>query len=434
MESNLPHSTEAEQGVLGAVLLEPLALGEAGVTADWFMDLRHKEIWEAILVLSEREPTLPMPLLLESLKAAGHLARVGGLAYVASLPDCAAPGQIKHYAGILKDRYYRRQAIEASNRIRAAAAEGGEIDKVMDSVESEIFALRKPSQTGDRKASFHRIIDTMEQAMANKGQLIGLSTGFPKLDKHLGGLGAGRFITIAGRPGLGKSSIALNIAQHNALLGIPVGFYSLEMSEDELNLRSIASHAGLNAQAMLQGYIEEGKEMQRVITSVAKLKAAPLHICDRTDLTVSRLRAESRRGVMQQGWKLIVIDYVQLLLGDGRSNNRVAELTQITKGVKAMAKELQVPCLVLAQLNREIEKDTDSRGNRRQPRLADLRESGSIEQDSDQVCLIDGDTMKREPSGKIDVKLLIAKNRHGDTGAVDMIFDRAHTRYEQKPL
>ena len=273
------------------------------------------------------------------------------------------------------------------------------------------------------------VIDLLQAAHEGTG-VVGLPTGYEDLDKILCGLRSGALYTLAARPGMGKSTLAMNIAETLSVKGqVPVAFFSLEMSEDELNQRMLGSYSGINLQRFINHDYDK-EERTRLLKDMAKkiptLNAAPIHICPRTDITISQLRAEARRYVKNHGAKLVVVDYLQLVAGSkGSRGNRVQEVGEISRGLKKMALELDVPVIALAQLNRAIEQD----GNR-VPRLSDLRESGSIEADSDCVMFIHCENTSVYMDGRLLCQIVVSKNRSGRQGKFDIAFNRDFSRFE----
>jgi replicative DNA helicase len=424
----IPHSPEAEEGVIGAILLSPTdSLAEASrvLTPEHFHDLRLRCLFETLQSMgSENKPISVATLCLE-LKDRKLLGSVGGAGVVSELPDRVPSGvNLPYYLGVLKEKHYRRRIMELQASLAKAVTEGeGSIDELADKVEAEIFALRQHSTRTQRtrKESFHRICQTMEDAFNNKGRLIGLPTGFARLDGMLGGLRDGTVNVIAARPGMGKSSMAMQIAEYNALSepAVPVAIFNLEMSEDELNLRSLGSLARIDMQSALRGYIDQG-DVPRLVSTAGTLSRAPIHVRDDI-FHLAGIQSEARRLVAREGVRLIVVDYLQLIRHPCRGGRR-EEVGEASRGVKLLAKELRVPVIAVAQINREIEKSVDGR----RPMLSDLKESGDIEQDADTVSFI------YEAGGK--TRLCVAKNRNGGKGEIDMEFQREITRFSQASL
>jgi replicative DNA helicase len=309
------------------------------------------------------------------------------------------------------------------------------VDALLDEVERDIFKIceeRVSGASASMRDLVHKAISTIEEYHKNQGMLTGIGTGFVDFDKMTTGLHEGEMIVIAARPSVGKTSLAMNIAEHVALeQKIPTGVFSLEMTADQLVLRMLCSRSRVNLRNIRDGFLAE-RDFPKLTGAAGKLAAAPLVIDDSSGLSILQLRAKARRMKQQHGIKLFVIDYLQLLNSTSRrAENRQQEISEISGGIKALAKELSVPIIVLSQLNRELEK----RGDDAVPRLSDLRESGAIEQDADMVGLLYKTKEEDENSGEADqdaipVRLLIAKQRNGPTGEVRLTFLKSYTRFE----
>jgi replicative DNA helicase len=438
-----PHSVEAEQGVLGCVLLSPNdCLGQCIEKftngSEVFYDLRHRTIFEALLEMYERKEAMDLITVQQALKDKQQLEAVGGLAYLASLPDAVpSAANLDYYVEIVREKYVLRRMIGTCTEVVSRAYEHqGEVDALLDEVERDILRI-----SGDRVATgaptmkelVHRAIHHIEMYHQRQGQLGGLATGFIDLDKMTDGLHGGEMIVIAARPSMGKTSLAMNVAEHVATeLRLPVGVFSLEMTAESLVMRMMSSLARVNSRSIRDGFLAE-RDFAKLTTAAGQLAKAPLFIDDTSALSILQLRAKARRMHQQHGIKLFVIDYLQLLHSTARrAENRQQEIADISNGIKALAKELKVPVIVLSQLNREMEKDKN-----RKPRMSDLRESGSIEQDADLVALLYKPNVSEDddggPSPEQDaapVNLLIAKQRNGPTGEVNLTFLKSCTRFE----
>jgi replicative DNA helicase len=437
-----PHSVEAEQGVLGCVFLMPHeCLGECVEKfkqgPDVFYDLRHKAIYELLVEMYDRKEAIDVITVQQRLKDKKQLEAVGGIAYLATLPDTVpSAANLSFYVNIVREKYILRKMIATCTDVVARVYEHeGEVDALVDEVETDILRLseeRVESQTLLIKDVVHKAINRLEEYHANQGMLTGLSTGFPDLDKMTTGLHGGEMIVVAARPSMGKTSLAMNIAESVAIdQKLPVGVFSLEMSSESLVLRMLCSRARVNLRNIREGFFSE-RDFPKITSAAGKLAAAPLYIDDTAGLSILQLRAKARRMWQQYGVKLFVIDYLQLLHSTARrAENRQQEIADISNGVKALAKELNVPVIVLAQLNREIEKEKN-----RKPRMSDLRESGAIEQDADLIGLLykpsagDDDEGPNTEQESVAVNLLIAKQRNGPTGDVNLTFLKTYTRFE----
>jgi len=441
-----PSSTEAEQGVLGCVLLSPNdCLGECVEKlkpgAQVFYDLRHQTLFQTLLEMYDERAGIDLITVHQRLKDRKQLEGVGGLAYLASLPDSVhSAASLDYYLDIVLEKYLLRKMIQTCTGIVGRVFEHqGEVDVLLDEVERDIFKICEERVSGadaSMRDLVHKAISTIEEYHKNQGMLTGLGTGFLDFDKMTTGLHEGEMIVIAARPSVGKTSLAMNIAEHVALeQKIPTGVFSLKMTADQLILRMLCSRSRVNLRSIRDGFLAE-RDFPKLTGAAGKLAAAPLVIDDSSALSILQLRAKARRMRQQHGIKLFVIDYLQLLHSTSRrAENRQQEIAEISGGIKALAKELAVPIIVLSQLNRDIEKRA---GKDAKPRLSDLRESGAIEQDADLVGLLykedeykDGQDEENAPEqDAIPVKLYIAKQRNGPTGNVELTFIKGYTRFE----
>src|SRR5262245_5135809 len=389
-ERTLPHSLDAEKSVLGAILINNDAFNHAAElidSRDFFRDA-HRRIFDKMVALSERGDAIDFVTLKEELARAGELDEVGGPAYVASLADGVPRAtNVEYYARIVKEKSTLRNLIHAATRILANAYEAEqESDLILDEAESAIFAVAddrlKAGFVAMRelvKESFPKI----EQLFEQKRLITGVPTGFVDIDEMTRGLQAGDLVIVAARPSMGKTSLVLNIAQYVASLGDQVvGFFSLEMSKESLFLRLLTSEAQIDGHRLMSGAIG-GNDYHRISHALEKLNAMKLFIDDTANIGVLEMRAKSRRLQAEQGLKPLAVDYLQLMSGRGRFENRTLELASISRSLKGLAKELNVPIVVLSQLSRAPESRSDHR-----PQLSDLRESGALEQDADVVVLI----------------------------------------------
>jgi replicative DNA helicase len=440
-----PHSIEAEQGVLGCVLLSPHdCMGECieklKPGPDIFYDLRHRTLFQTLTEMYDEKQGIDLITLQQRLKNIQQLENVGGLAYLSSLPDAVpSAANLEYYLDIVLEKYLLRKMIQTCTGIVGRVFDyEGQVDALLDEVERDILRISEERVSGASltiKELVNKAISKIEEYHQNHGMLTGLSTGFSDFDRMTTGLHAGEMIVIAARPSVGKTSLAMNIAEHVSLeLNVPVGVFSLEMTADQLVLRMLCSRSRVNLRNIREGFLAE-RDFPKLTGAAGKLAGAPLFIDDSSALSILQLRAKARRMWQQFGIKLFVIDYLQLLNSTSRrAENRQQEIAEISGGLKSLAKELSVPVIVLSQLNRELEK----RGSDARPRLSDLRESGAIEQDADLVGLLyretknkDGDDETNEAEqDAIAVKLCIAKQRNGPTGDVDLTFLKSYTRFE----
>jgi replicative DNA helicase len=391
-----PHSIEAEQGVLGCALLDPnQCIGECveklkddGQAA--FYDLRHQTIYETLLRKFNNRQAIDLITVQQDLKDRQLLDQVGGIAYLSQLQDAVpSAANLSYYLDIVREKYLLRKLITTCTSVVGRVFDfEGEVEALLDEVEKEILRVNESrAQSGVQPVNnlVHEAIATIENYFGRQGQLGGLATGFVDLDRMTDGLHGSEMIVIAARPSMGKTSLAMNIVEHVALeLKLPVGVFSLEMSAASLILRMMCSLARVNLGQIREGFMSEA-DFPKLTSAAGRLSASKLFIDDTAGLSILQLRARARRMAQQHGIKLFVIDYLQLLNSTAAraKENRQQEIADISSGIKALAKELNVPVIVLAQLNREIEKDRN-----RKPRMSDLRESGSIEQDADLIGML----------------------------------------------
>jgi replicative DNA helicase len=440
-----PHSIEAEQGVLGCVLLSPHdCMGECieklKPGGDVFYDLKHQTLFHTLVEMYDAKQAIDLITLQQRLKNVQQLENVGGLAYLSSLPDAVpSAANLEYYLDIVLEKYLLRKMIQTCTAIVGRVFDyEGQVEALLDEVERDILRISEERITGTSstiKELVNKAISKIEEYHKNQGMLTGISTGFADFDKMTTGLHEGEMIVIAARPSVGKTSLAMNIAEHVSLeVKVPVGVFSLEMTADQLVLRMLCSRSRVNLRNIRDGFLAE-RDFPKLTGAAGKLAGAPLFIDDSSGLSILQLRAKARRMWQQYGIKLFVIDYLQLLNSTSRrAENRQQEIAEISGGLKSLAKELSVPIIVLSQLNRELEK----RGPGERPRLSDLRESGAIEQDADLVGLLYRETKNKDGEDEtneveqdaIPVKLFIAKQRNGPTGDVDLTFLKSYTRFE----
>jgi replicative DNA helicase len=438
-----PHSPEAEQGVLGCVLLSPNeCMGECVEKfksgADVFYDLRHQTIFSTLVEMYDSREAIDVITLQQRLKNKQLLEEVGGIPYLATLPDAVpSAANLSYYLDIVQEKFLLRKMIHTCTEVVGRVYDfEGEVDALLDEVERDILRIsesRVQSHTNTIKDLVKKAINTIEDFHQRQGALTGIGTGFTDLDKMTSGFHGGEMIVIAARPSMGKTSLAMNIAEHVSIESkLPVGVFSLEMTSESLVLRMLCSRSRVNLRNVRDGFLAE-RDFPKLTGAAGKLANSPLFIDDSSALSILQLRAKARRMFQQYGIKLFVIDYLQLLHSTSRrAENRQQEIADISSGIKALAKELNVPVIVLSQLNREIEREKG-----RPPRLSDLRESGAIEQDADVVALLykpkAGDDDEMVPTAEeeaVPVNLLLAKQRNGPTGDVNLTFLKPYTRFE----
>jgi replicative DNA helicase len=433
-ERTLPHNLEAERSVLGAILVHNDAFNLAAQVIDerdFFRDA-HRRIFDKMIALNERSAAIDFVTLKEELSRAGELDDVGGPAYIASLADGVPRAtNVEYYARIVKEKSTLRNLIYAANKILSNAYEAEqEPDVILDEAETAIFSV-----ADDRlKAGFVPMRDLVkesfpkiERLFEQKRLVTGVPTGFADLDEMTRGLQPGDLIIIAARPSMGKTSLVLNIAQFVAVQpAMTAGVFSLEMSKESLFLRLLTSEAQIDSHRLMSGAIGQ-KDYGRISHALESLSAMQLFIDDTAGIGVMEMRAKARRLQAEHGLNLLVVDYIQLMSGRGRFENRTLELAALSRSLKGLAKELHVPIVVLSQLSRAPEARSDHR-----PQLSDLRESGALEQDADVVVMIyRDDVYNKDPSSENAgiAELIVAKQRNGPTGVVKLAFLREQTRF-----
>ena len=429
----LPQNIEAEQSVLGGILIDNEALPkvlEIIEPNDFYRD-NHKKIFLAFLELFENNIPLDIITVTELLQKKGELTNVGGATYLASLVDSVpTTANITHYAKIIKEKSILRSLIAKATDIVNLGFEASEdVAEILDKAEEAIFSITQQRiQTSyySIKEIIKQTFETIEELSSKKDSVTGIPTGFIDFDRLTAGLQPSDLIIIAGRPVMGKTSFTLNIAQHAAIrAGVPVGFFSLEMSKEQLALRMLCAEARINSQKIRSGFLSE-RDWLRLTDAAATLSEAPIFIDDTPALSVLEIRAKARRLKSEHNIGLIIVDYLQLMKGKGKVDTREREISEISRSLKALAKELNIPVVAVSQLNRRVEE----RENKR-PRLADLRESGAIEQDADLIVFIYRDEVYNEDTpDKGIAEIIIGKQRSGPTGVVKLAFLDKYTRFE----
>jgi replicative DNA helicase len=422
---SLPHSEESERAVLAAILLDPRVLPTVSGRLrpdDCYLE-RHRILYESMLELQEANTHVDMRTLQAKLEHKGALEKVGGVAYLASLDlDLPDLGRVETYVEIVKERSVRRRLIEASGEIIRDCLDGGvDADVALARAEQSVFALGEEAVKRGFVSIGEVIHETLEDLEERPGStLIGVPTGFIELDRMTHGLNRGNLIIIAGRPGMGKTSLALNIAQHVALREKRgAAIYSLEMSQQELALRILCSESNVPFSSLRRGHLSQA-QWGRIIQTAKAAADAPLYIDDSPNPTLLEVASKARRLKAEKGIELVILDYLQLMQAGGRYENRNLEIAAISRGMKQLAKELDLPVIALSQLSRAPER----RGSDHRPQLADLRESGSIEQDADLVAFVYRDEIYNPDDEEVKnlAELIIAKHRNGVTGTVDLVF------------
>jgi replicative DNA helicase len=435
-----PHSTEAESSVLGGLLLDNQAWDRVGdlLTDGDFYRYEHKLIYAAIGGLINGSRPADVITVFEQLQSLGKADEIGGLVYLNSLAQYVpSAGNIRRYAEIVRERSILRKLVSASDEIATAAfnPQGKAVEKILDEAEQKIFHI---GEEGSRmKQGFQgmdslvvQLLDRVQEMADNPNDITGVPTGFYDFDRMTSGLQAGDLIILAARPSMGKTSLAINIAEHVALNeGLPVAVFSMEMGASQLAVRIVGSIGRID-----QGHLRSGKltddEWPRLTEAIEKLRNISLHIDETPGLTVSELRANARRLARQCGGKLglIVVDYLQLMSTSSSMSeeNRATAVGEISRGLKMLAKELGCPLIALSQLSRGVEARTDKR-----PMMSDLRESGAIEQDADLIMFIYRDDYYNKDSKEPGIsEVIISKHRNGPTGTVKMAFIKNLTKFE----
>jgi len=431
-----PNSIEAEQSLLGGLMLDHTSWDKIAdvVTADDFYRKDHRLIFSAIATLAEGANPCDVVTVSECLDNRDELDDAGGLEYLATLAN-ETPGaaNARAYARILRERSMLRSLIAAGNEISGAAfsTEGRSAAEIVDEAERLVFEIAESGARG--KVGFRALkqilpdaVDRIDILHQSEGDITGISTGFTEFDKLTAGLQAGDLIVIAGRPSMGKTALALNIAE-NAAIGakIPTAIYSMEMPAQQLAFRMISSLGRVDQTHLRTGKFPD-EDWSRINTAVQLMSDAPLFIDDSAALSPTEIRARARRLQREHGLGLIVIDYLQLMAVPGSTENRATEISEISRSLKALAKELSVPVIALSQLNRSVEQRTDKR-----PIMSDLRESGAIEQDADMIVFIYRDEVYNQDTPRKGIAdIVIAKQRNGPIGDFPLTFVGRYTKFE----
>ncbi len=429
-----PQSTDAEQSVLGSILIEQDAILRVAefLRPEDFYRQAHADIYEAMLALHGQREPIDLVTLSDELTRRNRLEGIGGSSYLATLMNQVPTAvHVEHYGRIVERTAVLRNLIAAAGKIAAVGyEEQGDAEAAIERAEQILFEVSQRRTIGgfdSLSVLLGQAYDRLEYLHAHRGQILGIPSGLSGLDALLGGFQPSDLVILAARPSVGKTSLALNIAQHAAVRDAKrVAIFSLEMSKEQLALRLLSAETGINPRPLQTGFMEE-TDWSRIAIAMNEMATAPMWIDDSPVMTVTELRTKARRlEAEQHGLDLIIIDYLQLMQGaqPSREPNRVQEVSEISRGLKQLARELKVPVIALSQLSRNVEQ----RGNA-EPRLSDLRESGSIEQDSDVVIFL---YRESEPSGEDDldlVKAKVAKHRNGPIGEVSLHFRRSNTRF-----
>ncbi len=437
LERPLPHHLEAERSILGAILLDNHALNAAveKIRAEDFFLPQHRHIFERMVQLAEKQQPIDTVTLMEDLEGEGKLESAGGVAYIAQLSDGVPRiSNIEHYARIVKEKAVLRNLIHTAAAIQEQAiAAGDDADIILDRAESMIFQLAEDRVKAGLigvKELVRDNFERLEKIFSEGRRITGLATGYAGLDNETAGLQPSELIILAARPSMGKTALALNIAENVALRHRePAAIFSLEMSKESLLLRLLASESRVDAHKFRTGHLGRD-DWGKITTALRDLGDAPLWIDDSASSTVMEMGAKARRLKRDRGLSLMIVDYLQLVVPStrGRQSNRQEEVSSISRALKGLAKELKIPILVLSQLTRAPEREE------RKPQLADLRESGAIEQDADVVLFINRPNFYKTDlpdEERAKAELIIAKQRNGPTGNLNFVFLSRHTRFEE---
>jgi replicative DNA helicase len=440
----IPWSEEAEISVLSAMLIDGDAVARAieMVGDGSFYREANRRIFRAMVRLYSRGEVIDVVTLSDELKSAGELEGAGGMAYLARLVDAVpTAANIEYHCRILKDKSVLRQLIESATDIvrEAYNAPAGEVDDTLDRAEQRIFQIAQSTQRQGFvwiKEILWPTFERIEELQSSPGAVTGVPSGFADLDNLTAGFQKGDLIIVAGRPSMGKTALAMNFAQHAAIdKEVPVAVFSLEMSKESLVQRLLCSEGRVDSGRLRRGRLQDD-EYARLATAAGHLNTAPIWIDDTPAITALELRAKARRLASEVDLGLIIVDYLQLMSGPLNADNRQQEISAISRSLKAVSKELNVPVVALSQLSRAPEQRTDKR-----PVLADLRESGAIEQDADLVLFVYREEVYRRPDDLIDdsgeslegkAELIIGKQRNGPTGAINLYFHKNYTLFESR--
>jgi replicative DNA helicase len=449
VEANLrkvpPHNLEAEESVLGAILLdnEACSLALPLLRAQDFYREAHRKLFDVMSALHEEGSPVDTITLTDALRRTSQLQDVGGAAFIAELAErVPTAANVEHYARIVREKSLLRGLISTATEVATSAFEAsGDVGEIVDAAERKIFAIAEQKV----RPSFYTVsellplaIKEVEKLYNHKEMVTGLPTGYHDLDKQTAGLQKSDLIIVAGRPGMGKTALALNMATHASIQSAcAVAIFSLEMAKEQLVLRMLCSQARVNYGNVRSGHLHE-RDFARLAAAAGDLHQAAIYIDDSAGLSILELRAKARRLVRDARAKLgkelgmIVVDYMQLMRGSGRTDSREQEISEISRSLKALAKELHLPVVALSQLNRRVEE----RDNRR-PVMAHLRESGAIEQDADVILFVYREAAYNQelsPDEENDAEIIIGKQRNGPTGTVHVTFLKEFMRFEDRAL
>lgn len=429
-----PQNIEAEQSVLGAIIFDNEAMPKALeiLSADDFYKENHRRLYNAMCGLFEKNEPIDIVTLNEHLKRNDELEAVGGISYLSYLANTVpTSANIRYHAKIVREKSLLRSLIQTATHITSRVYEDSlDADEMVDYAEKVIFDIadkRTKTSFTSLKNVLNDTFKMIENLYGKKEAVTGVPSGFKDIDEMTSGFQPGDLIIIGGRPGMGKTALALNIAQHVGVdLKEPVAVFSLEMSKEQLAMRMLCAESMVNASHVRKGFISK-QDWPKLTKAAGRLADAPIFIDDSSAITVLEVRAKARRLKMERGGlSLVVVDYLQLMRSRGNFERREQEISEISRALKALAKELKVPVIALSQLNRAVEQRGD-----RKPGLADLRESGAIEQDADVIIFLYRDEIynKNNPANKGKAEIIIAKQRNGPTGIVNLTYLAENTRF-----
>lgn len=428
----LPHSLEAEQSVIGSMLLnrEAIAIASETVKGEDFYQKNYGLVFEAMVELYNENQPVDLVTLQNKLTQLGILEQVGGIKLLSEIANAVpTSAYIKNYAAIVKEKSTLRRLVQTAEQIASEGYQSKDrLEVILDSAEQKIFNLIQNRESEDFspiKDIVLMTLDKIEKAHMNQGQVTGIATGFSDLDYRTAGLQPSDLVLIAARPSMGKTAFALNVAQHVAIRGnVPTAVFSLEMSKEQLVNRLLCSEALIDAQKVRTGNLDES-DWEKIAEGSSVLAKSPIYIDDTPGISVSEMRAKCRKLKLEKGLGLILIDYLQLMSGSGKSESRQQEISEISRSLKALAREMEAPVVALSQLSRACEARADHR-----PMLSDLRESGAIEQDADVVMFLYRDEYYNpDTEAKNQAELIVAKQRNGPTGTINLVWLGEYTRF-----
>ena len=420
-----PHSVESEQSILGSILLDKdaiITVTETIQPEDFYKEA-HKIIYECMLKLNSKNEPIDLITLTEELKKQDSLENIGGISYITSLSTIVpTTTNVKYYADIVKEKSVLRKLIKVSNDILNSGYDNSvKVEEILEQAEKKIFDISQEKSSEDFKSINSVLMDTydmIEKLYTNKEEITGITTGFDDLNKKINGLQRTDLILVAARPAMGKTAFSLNLVQNAALKGnASVAVFSLEMSKEQLVQRMLSAQSNVELKKIKTGNLDEN-DWPRIIDAMSVLSNANIYIDDTPGIKMSELRSKCRKLKIEKGLDFVLIDNLQLMEGEGNNENRQQEISKISRSLKIIAKELNCPVVALSQLSRAPEQRSDHR-----PMLSDLRESGSIEQDADIVMFLYRDEYYHPDSERKNIgEIIISKNRHGETGSVELVW------------